>query len=188
MAQIRLDIAALSDFISNHEEKNHLFVLENMLREMLPPYAVQKCDVLVSLTNSGNISLILEAVNPGDNQLCQDATLSVTNSIESGITHPGSNEMPRNVDTPRKFEMAAFLSVDSWLRNQVVEVQDTILDSADDFRNEADVKLSDTLLTVDDEIQELPSKGSFCTVSNSIVLHALTALTFVQLFTYMYLF
>ena len=178
VAQIRLDIAALSGFISDHEEKNHLYVLENMLREMLPTYAAHKCDVSVSLTNNGNISLILEAANPGDHQLCQDATSSVINSINSGSTrtHPGSNEIPRNVDTPRKFEMAAFLSVDSWLRDQVVGVQDRIIETADDLRNQANVKLSDTLLTVDDKVQNLPSKGhaTSSTASILVLFHALS--------------
>lgn len=149
IAQVSLNFQALNEFISHHEEKNHLYVLENMFREMLPPYAVSKCDLSTSLTDKGNISLILEAVNPGDHQLCQDAILSITNSIKNGFIH----------EMPRKFEMAALLGIDSWLRDQVVDLQDQILDTSGDLKNQFNAKLGETLLTVDDKIQQLPSRG-----------------------------
>lgn len=149
IAQVSLNLQALNEFIAHHEEKNHLYVLENMFREMLPPYAARKCDLSASLTDTGNISLILEAVNPGDHQLCQDAILSITSSIKNGFIH----------DMPRKFEMAAFMSIDNWFRDQVVGVQDRILEASDDLRNQARIKLGDTLREADDKIQRLPNSA-----------------------------
>lgn len=170
VAQVGLNLTALSEFISHHKEKNHLYVLENMLREMLPPYAVSKCDLSMSLTDKGNVSLILEAVNPGDTQMCQGAILGITNAIKNGFVH----------DAPRNFEMAAFLNVDSWFRDQVIGLQDRITDTADDLSNQANVKLDGTLLTLDDKIQRLPSKGHttrhfITTITSSMLLlfHAL---------------
>lgn len=163
IAQVRFNHTALNEFISHHKEKNHLYVLENMLREMLPPFAENKCDLSASLTNKGNISLILEAVNPGDTQMCQGAILGIANYIKNGFIH----------DVPRKFEMAAFLSVDKWFRDQVIGFQDKIKDTAGDLGNQANVKLGDTLLTLDGKIQDLPSKGhttSHCLITSNILL------------------
>ena len=124
-----------------------MYVLENMLREMLPSYAASKCDLSAFLTDRGNISLIVEAMNPGDHMVCQDATYSITNAIKKPTAS-------------RNFEIAAFLSIDSWFRDQVIRVQDQVMSGADDLRNQVDMKVGDTLLTVDEEVDRRRNMGS----------------------------
>ena len=143
-AEVDLTSKALRKFMSDHKEKNHLYVLENMLREMLPPYAVKKCDLTGSLTNKGNVSLILEAVNPGDHQLCQDALKVITNTINS--FHGQSRRDVGN------FELAPFLSFESWLNDQVVNFQDKILGVGDDLGNQAYDIFGDTIQNLDDSV------------------------------------
>lgn len=147
-AQVDLTSKALRKFMSDHKEKNHLYVLENMLREMLPPYAITKCDLTGSLTDEGNVSLILEAVNPGDHQLCQDALQVITSTTNS--FHDQSRRDVAN------FELAPFLSLESWINDQVVGFQDQIVGARDDFGNQAYDIFGDTIQDLDNSI---PSKG-----------------------------
>lgn len=169
-AQLGLYHKELNDYVSHNKEKNHLYVLENMLREMIPPYGVKKCDLSASITNHGNISLILEAVNPGDHQLCRDALQSITNSIKNG----------HRDNFPRKFEMAAFLSLDSWFRDQVVEVQNQIINAAGDLGNQANVKLREQLVDVDERIQRLPSRGEKARCVSTIIMTVTVSLLLYQ--------
>ena len=146
-----------------------------MFHSMLPTYAVDKCEVSASLTDHGNISLILEAVNPGDHQLCQDAVTSISTSI---------NTDPLEHNTPRKFEMAAFINLDSWVRNTAIDVQDRIRSGANDLKNQANVKFGQTLQDLDKNIQRLPSKGQekthsamvfiICLLVTTLYMHSVT--------------
>lgn len=145
--------------MSDHKEKNHLYVLENMLREMLPPYAIKKCDLTGSLTNKGNVSLILEAVNPGDHQLCQDALLVITSTINS--FHGQSRRDVGN------FEMAPFLSLESWINDQVVGFQDQIVGAKDDFGNQAYDIFGDTIQDLDNSVS---SRGMKKTMKSIYIL------------------
>ena len=151
MAQFSINLEQLTGFLIHQEEKNHLFIIDNLFRDMLPPYAVSKCELSASLTVNGNISLILEAVNPGDYQLCRDALQSITTRIKRSASLQ---------NTPRKFEMAAFLNLESWLKNQAVDIQDTVFNAADDLQNQARVKFGETVLDVNDRIQNLPNSGA----------------------------
>lgn len=171
IAQVALNNKALTEFISLHEDKNHLYVLENVFRDILPPYAVRKCDISGSMTDTGNVSLILEAVNPGDHQLCQDALRSMTNAI---------NRNKSLYSLQPKFEIAAFINLESWFRNQVVDIQDQILSASDDLKNKAQVKLGETVQGIDNKVQALPSGGNKVVVSVDAHILILT-LTFLVL-------
>lgn len=144
-----MSIKSLAEFTSHHEDKNHLYVLENLLREMIPRYAFNKCDLSGSLTDTNNISLILEAVNPGDHQLCQDALLSIITTLKRNKTRR---------DLTPEFEMAAFISLESLVRDQVIGIQDEILKVSNDLQNEAEVKIGEELEDVDEEVDNL-SRG-----------------------------
>ena len=139
----------LSEYLNQHHEENHLYVLENMLRHMLPPYAARKCDLFTSLTDSGNISLIVEAINPGDRQECQDGLLTITNAIKHKKSHSHGPE--------REFKMAAFISAEAWFRNTLVSFQDRVTDIGADLRDQANAKIGETVQDVDNKIHALPS-------------------------------
>ena len=124
-----------------------MHAVEDLLRVMIPPQAENKCKLYSSLTDSGNISLILEALNPGDHQDCKDALLLITNTINR-------NKTVRNIHP--KFEMAAFISLESWARNQLIDIQDQILNAAEDLKDQTNVKLADTVQDIDNKVQGLP--------------------------------
>ena len=161
IAQISLKSNKLSNFVFKHEEQNHLFAVESLLRNMLPPYGMKKCKLFSSLTDSGNISLILEAVNPGDHQECKDAVLKVINNVNR-------NKTARDVN--REFEMAAFLDLENWAEDTMMDIQDKLAETADDLKNQAAVKSAETLNEFDNKVDQLPSHGA-CAVPGTVLIY-----------------
>lgn len=110
---------------------------------MIPLNAKAKCVLSSSLTDGGNISLVLEALNPGDHQECKDALLAIIDSIDR-------NKSVRN-SQPR-FKMAAFIDLESWARNQLLDVQDQLLNAAEDAKDKANMKVVEKVQEVDRKI------------------------------------
>ncbi len=145
----------LSHFILAHEERNYLFEVVNLFRRLLPDYGREKCELSGILTSSNNISLSLEALNDGDHLLCQEALLSIT------IKSFTKGKSLRKAVLDPTFEMAPFISLDSWIRDQVVVIQDEILIGSDGFKARVNNKVGDTLLDIDNRVP--PANGQTLT-------------------------
>ena len=80
---IHPDSKALAALISNWEDVNHLYIVENFLRKLLPKTSATSCELTASVTNSGNISVILEAMNTKDEDVCKRTAQELANAVNS---------------------------------------------------------------------------------------------------------
>ena len=80
---VRPDSKALAALVSNWEDVNHLYIVENFLRKLLPKTSATSCELTASVTNSGNISVILEAMDTKDVNICKQSTQELANAINS---------------------------------------------------------------------------------------------------------
>ena len=145
--EVSLNAAALSDYLSKHNENNHLYVLENMFREMLQIYALKKCELSATLTNYGNISLVLEALNPGNHELCQNALVKMANSIENNKSFP----------MHPTFKVAAFF--EGYVRNKLLDVQYDLMAIPGEVKDMAHHKLGEEVYDFNQRIEDLPDTG-----------------------------
>ena len=158
----------LSKFVFSHEERNHIFEVVNLFHNLLPQHGKEKCKLSGSLTNSGNVSLSLEALNAGDHMLCQNALHSITasfkavkgKSLRKAVVEPG-------------FEMAPFISLDSWLQGQVIGIQDQVLTASDDFRARVNNKVGETLLEIDEKLPPEQFNGQTLSIFHHCVVTVL---------------
>ena len=84
------------------EEMNHLYMVENFLRKMLPEKAGEECALTVTLTNQGDVSVTLAAIKPESADSCLEASKEL----------PGAVSKPEATDTkivqPRAPAMSLF--------------------------------------------------------------------------------
>ncbi len=145
--ELSLTSDSISTLISHWKNRNtnHLYYLENMFREMLPSYATNKCELYATLLDSGNISLILEALNPGDHKLCRDALLQLANLVSNNQSFP----------VHPTFKIAASI-FDSLARDALLGLQNRVLNSPEQIKNAIQGELGDKLSDVEDRVNELP--------------------------------
>lgn len=75
------DAAQLAELAKDWPEINHLYMVENFLRRLVSPEAAAQCDVSLTLTDTGAISLVLEAVHQQHSAMCQAAAIDVVEKI-----------------------------------------------------------------------------------------------------------
>ena len=75
------DAAQLAELAKDWPEINHLYMVENFLRRLVPPGTAARCDVSLTLTDTGAISLMLEAVHQRHSATCQAAAMDVVEKI-----------------------------------------------------------------------------------------------------------
>lgn len=165
--EIALRSHLLSNFALIHGERNHLFEVVNLFHTLLPDYGKKKCQLSGTLTSSNNISLSLVAHNDGDHLICQDALLSIANT-----KHFAKGKASRKAGVGPSFEMAPFISLDSWMRDQVIGIQDKVLVASDDFKSQFDQKVGETLLEFDERVPPLSNRqtATLTTVTHYIIL------------------
>ena len=76
--------------LANTERLNHLFELENIIRQLVPKYAKRKCHLTATVGSTGDIVVVLEAVEPHDTIDC----LAASKDIVSGINTPRGMKQP----------------------------------------------------------------------------------------------
>lgn len=77
--------------LANAGKLNHLFELENIIRKLVPKYAAKKCRLTATVGTTGDIVVVLEAVEPRDTVDCLAASRDIVSAINTpkGVTVPG---------------------------------------------------------------------------------------------------
>lgn len=79
--EIRPDAARLADLAQDWPEINHLYMVENFLRRLVPEDAKSYCELSLTLTDTGAIMMVLEAVKPQHSGVCRAASMAVVETI-----------------------------------------------------------------------------------------------------------
>ena len=79
--EVKPDAAQLAELAKDWPEINHLYMVENFLRRLVPPETAAQCDVSLTLADTGAISLMLEAVQQQHSATCQAAAMDVVEKI-----------------------------------------------------------------------------------------------------------
>ena len=145
--EIPLNSDKLADYASAHEGNNHLYVLEKLLRDMLPPHASKKCELSGTLTNSGNLSIVLEAINAGNHALCNDALPKLEKQVHKVQSQP-SPMVAYNLFNPS-----------TWLHNKALDIQDSVINSPVQIRDSIKNKVGEGLLEAESYADQ-PKNGA----------------------------
>ena len=81
--EIRPEAAQLADLARDWPEINHLYIIENVLRRLVPGELQEECDLSLTLTDSGAIMMVLEAVEARHSAACQAAAMDVAERINT---------------------------------------------------------------------------------------------------------
>lgn len=73
--------AQLAELVKDWPEINHLYIIENYLRRLVPEDKTSLCELSLTLTDTGAIMLVLEAVHDTHSAVCQAAAMEVTEKI-----------------------------------------------------------------------------------------------------------
>ena len=79
--EVEPQAAQLAELARDWPEINHLYMMENFLRRLVPEEMVSECELSLTLTDSGAIMLVLEAVHPRHSGTCQAAAMEVAERI-----------------------------------------------------------------------------------------------------------
>lgn len=80
---MRPDAAQLAELARDWPEINHLYMVENFLRRLVPQEMVAQCELSLTLTDTGAIMLVLEAVQQQHSGACQAAAMEVAERINT---------------------------------------------------------------------------------------------------------
>ena len=86
--EIRPDAAQLAELAKYWPEVNHLYMVENYLRGLVPKDLEGACELSLTLTDTGAIMMVLESVKPKHSGACQAASMAVAEKIN----RPASEE------------------------------------------------------------------------------------------------
>lgn len=73
----------LAELVKDWPEINHLYMIENFLRRLVPEQVTSLCDLSLTLTDTGDIMMVLEAVHDQQSGVCQAAAMEVTEKINT---------------------------------------------------------------------------------------------------------
>jgi len=118
------DKTKLYEFIAASPANNHLYVLEKLLRERLTRKASEKCHLYIYLTTTGNLSIVLEALNAGDHLVCSGALVRLQTRL---------SEIPSQRHLRLIYGM---LQPSTWLAGKTLSFQHAILEPVGYVENE----------------------------------------------------
>lgn len=84
--EVKPDAVQLAELAKDWPEVNHLYMAENFMRKLVPQEMAAQCDLSLTLTNTGAIMLMLEAVQQTHSATCQAAAIDVAEKINSPST------------------------------------------------------------------------------------------------------
>lgn len=91
--EIRPDAARLADLAQDWPEINHLYMVENFLRRLVPEEAKSHCELSLTLTDTGAIMMVLEAVKPQHSGACRAASMAVVETINQPSDDSSSDKV-----------------------------------------------------------------------------------------------
>ena len=134
---IKLNRTMLYEFLATNRGNNHLYVVENLLRDKLPKRVMNKCHLYGYMTSSGAVSMVLEALNAGDHNLCHSALLQLQTIVTKAAGQP-------------KFKTVyGMLEPRGWVRNKMLSFQHTVLEPPGYMEHERPGGIDKTFLNVE---------------------------------------
>ena len=91
--EIRPDAVRLADLAQDWPEINHLYMVENFLRRLVPEEAKAHCELSLTLTDTGAIMMVLEAVKPQHSGACRAASMAVVETINQPSDDSSSDKV-----------------------------------------------------------------------------------------------
>lgn len=88
--EVKPSTGQLAEMARDWPEINHLYMIENYLRRLVPGDVGSQCDLSLTLTNTGAIMLVLEAINTRHSTACQAAAMEVALKINKPSSQGGS--------------------------------------------------------------------------------------------------
>ena len=88
---VRPDASGLAALVKKWEQVNHLYIVENFLRRLLSKEAGQKCGLSATLSDNGDISVVLAAIKSQDAGRCMAASKELMETINNPPKKVASN-------------------------------------------------------------------------------------------------
>ena len=77
------DSKSLAALVSQWEDMNHLYVVENFLRRLLPEEAQVWCSLSLTLTDEGELSAAVAAIDSAESEICHKAASSLVSIVNN---------------------------------------------------------------------------------------------------------
>ena len=152
---IQPDYGALSSLAKHWEEVNHLYIIENFLRKLLTSIAVKKCELTSTLTDSGNISIVLAAVNPEEHKMCSDGIMQLVKTINE---HPASLKNSMIGPVAKTAAMVNPFNPGASFQSYLSNMQNKAIKKGEDSLKQANHKYKSTLKEMDDKATKLENQ------------------------------
>ncbi len=75
------DTEQMSTLFTTWTDVNHMYVVENFLRQLVSAKASRQCELSATFTTTGNISIVLESIQGGDYTVCKNSARELAREI-----------------------------------------------------------------------------------------------------------
>lgn len=169
--------------VKKWEQVNHLYIVENFLRRLLSEEAGRKCRLSTTLSNNGDISVVLAAVKSRDAGRCMAASKELMETINNPPKKVASNvlkpvaataKVVPSIKGGRTGKMIASLNA----LNQVTDALNKVGDLPNKVQTEAKASLHkgmNTMMKKTDEWEESISGASIAPACLATLVIALVA-------------
>lgn len=126
-------------------------MVENFLRHLLSNEEVSKCELTATMTNSGNISVVLSAASATDHTTCLNGGKTLVQAInKKSPTTQGAMLRP--------VAMTAALmnpfNPEATIKGYLLNTQNQMMSKASDLRDQATSKANDALVDAEKQVKE----------------------------------
>ena len=127
------DTKAVSALVSTWKDVNHMYIVENFLRKLLSDNASRKCELSATLTNAGNISVVLESIKAKDYTVCQASAKDLATAINGHVP-----EVEDSMLRPMAKTAALMDALNPWekINSFMQETKDKVVSGVEDQVNE----------------------------------------------------
>ena len=163
------DVEALAELARHWEETNHLYIAENYLRKLVPVNAEKECALSASLTDKGEIELVLAAVNPKHADLC----LAASKELAEVVNNPPramANDIMKPVAAKAEPEKAVAAPAAKMIFNPLGSIQNSVTKMNEKASKAAADQYNDALLSVSKKADEAERSRSGATLASPYTL------------------
>ena len=154
----------LAELARDWPEINHLYMVENFLRRLVPREMESRCDLSLTLTDTGAIMLVLEAVEERLSPTCQAAAMEVAENINSPSGDRGT------VVVARKARLLSGM-MEGMMRDSVRDQADLITSDIDNMKSDTTYQMTNSY---NDRMESI---GNYASGGNSLLAPVITVIT-----------
>ena len=136
--------------VTSWPEINHLYMVENFLRRMVPRQIEHECELSVTLTDTSAIMLVLEAVNPQHSGTCFAASMAVAEKIN--LPSADSDEVRKAVaETAKILDLLGQKTLESNVNDRVNDASERAKEKTTDTQNNIINRYNDHVKNIGDK-------------------------------------